>query len=329
MPDARRPVFIVTVDTEEEWDWHGDFPMPPFSTRNIQRIPVFQQLCESIGISPTYFVDYAVVDEPHNREILQHYFNKGECDIGAHLHPWCTPPVTEEIGEHNSHALNLDIELFRAKMITLTERLMDCFNTHPLSFRSGRWGLDGRLLSVLADLGYQVDSSVRPFFRDTCFSYNCAPTRPYRPSFNDILCEDSSQRRIIEIPVSSGFNHAPFEWLNRLHDVLSRPPYRRFRLIGLLWSLGLMRKIAITPEGHNAKDLCRCIDMCVKRGDGVINLFLHSSDLLPGSTDYVRDQTEEAAFYKTIEQCVEHARVAHDAVFLTMREAHEYFRYTV
>jgi hypothetical protein len=105
MPDDHRPVFIVTVDTEEEWDWHGDFPLPPFSTRNIQRIPVFQQLCESIGISPTYFVDYAVVDEPHNREILQRYFNKGECDIGAHLHPWCTPPVTEEICEHNSHAL--------------------------------------------------------------------------------------------------------------------------------------------------------------------------------------------------------------------------------
>jgi len=263
MGDVNRPVFILTVDTEEEWDWSGPFPTPPFSTKNIERIPVFQDFCRSLNIAPTYFVDYAVVDQPDNRELLRHYFSRDECDIGAHLHPWCNPPIAEEISAHNSHALNLDVELFREKMSRLTERLTEAFGKHPLSFRVGRWGLDGRLLKELADLGYQVDSSVRPFYHDSCFSYHGAPTRPYRPSFSDILSEDKEQQDIIEIPTSSGFNHMPFEWLDKWHTRLSRSPVKRLRLIGVLWHLRAMRKITLTPEGHESKDLCKCMDMCV------------------------------------------------------------------
>lgn len=321
--NVSRPIFILTVDTEEEWDWGGSFPAPPFSTENIKYIPKFQEFCKSLNVFPTYFVDYAVVDNISNREILSHYFANGECDIGAHLHPWCTPPISEQISEHNSHALNLTIDLFEQKMISLTELMKESFNIHPFSFRSGRWGLNGQMLKVLAKLGYQVDSSVRPYYRDSCFDYHHAPTRPYWPSYNDIQVPDNSQKEILEIPTSSGFNHRWFEQMDSIHTLLSQSPVNKLRIIGILWKLGLMRKITVTPEGTTLKDLCRCIDMCVRRGDPVINLFFHSSDLMPGNTHYVKNADDLAAFYQTIECSLRHARSAHNAEFLTVRQAHE------
>lgn len=113
---AGGPLLLVTVDAEEEWDWTSEFPIAPFSTKNIQRLPDFQRLCSDIGLRPTYFVDQAVVDEPVNREIIGHYLGRDECDVGAQLHPWCTPPVEESLSEANSHSINLPGALVESKI---------------------------------------------------------------------------------------------------------------------------------------------------------------------------------------------------------------------
>lgn len=322
LDEEHRPLFILTVDTEEEWDWGGPFPEPPCSTRNIDELPKFQELCQSIGVCPTYFIDYAVVEVAQHRDTIKHFFDRNECDIGAHLHPWCTPPITEKTSPHTSHAVNIDLNLFRAKMENLTDLLSDAFGTHPYSFRSGRWGINGAMLKVLAELGYGVDSSVRPYHEEPgSFDYNSAQTRPYFPSFSNALLTDHNQRSLLEIPTSSGFNHANFESLNRLQQKLSKEPIRKLRLIGILWKLGLMRKITLTPEDSNANDLKRCIDMCVKRGDGVINIFLHSSNFLPGSTPYVRSGSDLDRMFNSIATCAEHAKEKYNAKFVTVREA--------
>jgi len=318
-----KPIFLVTVDTEEEWDWSGNFPSAPFSTENIQHVPKFQAFCKSIGVAPTYFVDYAVADKQENVEILNHFFKLEECDIGAHLHPWCTPPVDEQISEYNSHAVNLSIDLYAKKMAALTDLLQRSFNAHPLSFRSGRWGINGAMMKVLAEQGYRVDSSVRPFYSEPYFSYHSAPTQPYWPAFDNVLAEDETQRDILEIPTTSGFNFPWFEKMDFVHSLLSKKPINKLRMIGILSRLGLMRKITVTPEDTSSRDLCRCIDMCVRRGDRLISLFFHSSDLMPGNTAYVQNESDEAEFYNKIQQTVQHARTAYDAEFLTVRQTYE------
>jgi len=88
----RRPMFLLTVDTEEEWDWSADLPKYPFSTNNIEQVPEFQNFCTNLGVKPTYFVDYAVADHKEHVQLLNEYFRKDECDYGAHLHPWTNPP---------------------------------------------------------------------------------------------------------------------------------------------------------------------------------------------------------------------------------------------
>ena len=228
--------------------------------------------------------------------------------------------MEEDIDERNSHAVNLDPDLFARKIATLTERLELAFDCHPYSYRAGRWGVSGEHLQVLSDAGYRVDSSVRPFYADRDFSYATAPTSPYWPSFASVVERDDAQNGILEIPVSGGFDRPSFETLDRLHSMLSSAPLNRLRLIGVLWRLRLLRKITVTPEGYASRDICRCIDAIVARGDRVINLFFHSSDLLPGCTPYVRDGDERARFLDCLGRVIDHVRERHGADFVTMRE---------
>jgi len=272
-------------------------------------------------VCPTYFIDYAVADNDENGSILCRFHDDANCDLDERFHRWCTPPVNETINARYSHAINLPIEAFRQKMTTLTQKLEEAFGVHPFSFRSGRWGINGSMLKVLAELGYRVDSSVRPFYNDDCFSYQEALTRPYWPSLSDCLKEDHEQRQILEIPASSGFNFSQFEQLNRIHGALSKPPLNSLRLIGVLWAIGAMRKITVTPEGQSAEDICRCMKNCVRRGDSVINMFFHSSDLLPGCTDYVKDDYGKTRFFDTIETCVNYATRELNAENMNMRQA--------
>lgn len=319
-----KTLFVLTVDTEEEWDWFGELPRSPFSTENIKQIPEFQGICNSMGLSPTYLLDYAVIDNPINVDIFRHYLDEGLCDIGAHLHPWCTPPVIEEINAANSHAINLPLELFESKMRNLTDRLECELGRHPFSFRAGRWGMNGQQLKVLASLGYRVDTSVKPFFTDTYFSYSEAITRPYWPSFDQFLTNDPSQNSILEIPASGGFTHPAFELQEKIYKFLSRSPQNRLRGIGILWKLNLMRKVSISPEGQEISNICRCIDACIKRKDPVINMYLHSSDLLPGcGTPYVKNNDDKSQFLDCLRKTIEYVKVRHDVVFTTLREVPE------
>ena len=67
-------LFVLTIDTEEEWHWDGAFPQHNCQVKNIQRIPEFQQFCESLGIRPTYFVDYAVADNQQAVDAIEGLF---------------------------------------------------------------------------------------------------------------------------------------------------------------------------------------------------------------------------------------------------------------
>ena len=318
IPD--KPQFILTVDTEEEWDWDGEFPRPPFSTENVKQIPEFQMLCDDLGIIPTYFIDYAVADMSEHASVLKRYFEANECDIGAHLHPWVNPPVVEEICESNSHSVNLPIALFEQKIGLLTEKIQSVFGEHPYSFRSGRWGINAQQLEVLHRQGYRVDSSIRPFYQHQYFSYKSAPNRPYWPSDSNFLMAGANNIGILEVPTTCGYNFSNFELLDKIHSKLCNPPINRLRLIGILSRAHLLREITITPEGYSAADICRCIDASIKRGDRIINMFFHSSNLLPGCTQYVQSETEKTRFLNVIARSVQHLRDRHHAQFTTMRK---------
>ena len=56
-------LFVLTIDTEEEWLWDEEFPQDDCSIQNVGRLPDFHKACVELGIRPTYFVDYAVAND--------------------------------------------------------------------------------------------------------------------------------------------------------------------------------------------------------------------------------------------------------------------------
>src|SRR3546814_16137557 len=56
----------------------------------------------------------------------------------------------------------------------------------------------------------------------------------------------------------------------------------------LIARLGLVQRIALTPEGIPAERACRAVDIAIDLGLPVTNFSFHSPPLPPGNTPYVR-----------------------------------------
>src|SRR3989344_3882509 len=150
---------IVTVDTEADDQWNQHVPL---SVENVYALPRFQALCEKHGVVPTYFVTYEVANDPRAVALLKGWQDAGKAEIGAHLHPWTTPPLAAEETNTRGFPSELPDETLRAKLSALTEKIQLSFGKRPTSYRAGRWGFDERQARLLKELGYIVDSSVTP-----------------------------------------------------------------------------------------------------------------------------------------------------------------------
>ncbi|MGH7411514.1 MAG: polysaccharide deacetylase family protein, partial [Candidatus Methylomirabilis sp.] len=129
---------VVTIDTEED-NW-GNFAASRSSLGNIERIPALQELFDHFAVTPTYLITYPVATDERAVSVLRAILQRGRCEIGAHCHPWNTPPLEEQASGPNSMLCNLPGDLQYAKMKSLHETIRRHFGVAPLSFRSGRFG---------------------------------------------------------------------------------------------------------------------------------------------------------------------------------------------
>lgn len=313
---------MVTVDTEEEGLWSGRFRKHGNTVRNIEAIPRFQQLCSAYDIRPTYLVDTPVVDDARAVGILSEIYRDDACEIGAHLHPWCAPPLVEEPDGRHSYMCNLPEHLQRLKLTRLTDSIEDAFGRRPTSFRAGRYGLDIRGARVLAELGYVCDSSVINF---TDYSdrggpdFRNSPTQPYWVG-DEHLCRPVDRGVLLEVPVTVGFNRQRFSWAQRVVGAASGPLGRRLRLVGLLDRTGLIRRIKFSPEQSSAGRMNQLVDACLANGLPVMVMMLHSSSLVPGMTPYVPDTPALESFYARLKATFEYCRHVKSMTSRTLTE---------
>jgi hypothetical protein len=133
---------IVTIDTEADNQWdHGC----PLSTQNVEYWRPFQNLCERYGILPTYLITSEIATNPQAISFLRPLVEAGKAEVGAHLHPWTTPPFRDEPGLRFNDPLHafpseLPSDLLRDKLETLTNQIEVAFKRAPTSFRAGRFG---------------------------------------------------------------------------------------------------------------------------------------------------------------------------------------------
>ena len=139
------PLVLVIVDTEEEFDWAGEFSSANMSVESIKHQQRAQRILERHGVIPTYLVDYPVASQEDGYKPLREFLADGKCAVGAHLHPWVNPPFDEDLSRANSYPGNLPKRLEREKLRRLTAAIEENFHLGPTIYKAGHRDGDPRI----------------------------------------------------------------------------------------------------------------------------------------------------------------------------------------
>jgi hypothetical protein len=309
------PELLIVVDTEEEFDWRAPFSRAAIATRSIPAQARAHEIYNRFEIVPTYVVGYPVAADPVAVAFLRELKEEGKAEIGAHLHPWVTPPYAEEVNARNSYHCNLPPDLEQAKIAALTEKVGAAFGERPVIFKAGRYGFGSETGRMLADLGYRIDCSKMPY---TDLRPDGGPDHRGTPPDPHWLPEG-----LLEVPLSVGFIGAAAAAGPRLGGLFDAPAAERLRLPGLLSRSGLVARSRLTPEGVSADEQCRLLEALARRGRRVFTLAYHSPSLEPGHTPYVRDVAGLAQFLARIETVLTFFRDELGGRFTTLNRVYE------
>ncbi|MCC7400741.1 MAG: hypothetical protein IT214_04580 [Chitinophagaceae bacterium] len=298
---------LFTIDTEADNQWvHGC----ELSVKNIQAVPRLQNLCNKYKIKPTYLVTYEICTDDFSKEIFKEYIDSGRAEIGAHLHSWTTPPYLDIEGYrfndvHHSFLSEMPADIMREKIKNLTSRIEDSFEIKPLSFRSGRYGFNGEIAHALVDHSYLVDSSVTPF---TSWSRHTGlPGGKGGPDFIDKTPEPRyyhfENGSLMEIPATI---------LPTRYPLNSKPGFAKYyyRNVNRNILLKAVRKfwlkrqpVWLRPfEWTNIEVFEEIVNEAEKLKLPYIVMWLHSSELMPGTSIYWRDENAINRLFRLLEQ---------------------------
>jgi polysaccharide deacetylase family protein (PEP-CTERM system associated) len=161
-------------------------------------------LLDRYQIKASFFIVGEVAEQ--NPGLVQSIFQKGH-EIGCHTF---SHTLVWELGES---LFRQELEHFQSVM----ERILG--KVKIKGFRAPCFSIDNRnkwALRILADFGYQYDSSIFPLKINPLYGISGAPIRPYRISFEDVRYEDAQSPLIefpfcplrvwkLKIPISGGF----------------------------------------------------------------------------------------------------------------------------
>ncbi|WP_340586520.1 polysaccharide deacetylase family protein [Erythrobacter alti] len=278
----RIPRFLLTVDTEEEFDWDKPLTRDTHGTDHVGRLAKFQEFCERQKVVPVYLVDWPIANARLAAEILGEPLANGRAEIGVQLHPWVNPPFDEEVTQENSFAGNLPRELEATKFGKLRETIEKNFGVAPLIYRAGRYGAGPYTAEILAEHGLAMDSSVRPKFDYSAAGGPDYREHPIRPYWVD------DEHTLLELPLTTTFWGMLRKQGAYIYPRLWRTPAVR----GVLARLGLLERVPLTPEGVSVDEAIRGIDIALDEGVPLLNFSFHSPSLRPGNTPYVRNEQD-------------------------------------
>lgn len=315
---------VVTIDLEEDnWGLHRS----AITVDNVRKITRLQNLFDRYGIKPTYLVTYQVALRGWAVDILAEILSINKCEIGAHLHPWNTPPMQENLDARHSMLINLAYESQVAKLITLADQIEKAFDIRPQSFRAGRWGLGPETIDALIACGYRIDSSVTPMIswenEGDGPVYRNVETDPYWFPTKNVRTQTS--HNILEVPVTIGFNRWPFKFWQKIYLGLQKDWLRFLHPIGILYHTGFLRRIWFSPEMNSAKDMITLSNIMINHGKYILNLTFHSNTLLPGESPFVKNKKELEQFYIKLEKVLEYLTSSTNLKSLTLSEVWHLF----
>lgn len=286
LPDSARPVLLVVVDTEEEFDWNADFDREATAITALQEIGRAQALFDRFGIRPTYAIDYPIASRAAEAAMLKEYRDQGRAEIGIQMHPWVNPPFDEIPTAANSYQGNLQPELERAKLKILIDTVRENFGIEPQIHKAGRYGFGRNTAQILSEFGIRFDLSLCPAFD---FSNDGGPD--YTTATAD-LYRFGADNSLLGIPTTAGFVGHLGPVGSKLYPLLYDGGMARARLRSVLAQFGALERMRLSPEGHtytNNKKLTRAL---LAQGIRVFTFSFHSPSLKPGCTPYVQTQKD-------------------------------------
>lgn len=281
------PLLITLIDAEESFDWRRK----PFTRQSLDVSSMAAQqrshrVFERYAVKPTYMVDYPVACQENGAAPLRELLASGQCDIGAQLHAWVTPPFEEDLTVPNSYSGNLPLAMEYRKIRYLTEAIETTFGVAPRIFRSGRYGAGVRTGDILKHLGYLADSSVMPgwSFRDQGGpDFIGMTTNPYWID---------AAHTLLEIPGTSGSVGRWAEMSSALQRLHFSHLSERLYWPALSSRFGLMERIRLTPEGITIPEAKRLVRHMRNHGQSVFVLTYHTPSLQAGGSPYARTEQD-------------------------------------
>jgi hypothetical protein len=280
---------VVSLDVEADNQWeHGG----SLTTGNVESWEPFQELCERHGVMPTYLLTSEVVTDDCALGLLSEWHSRGVAEIGAHLHPWTTPPFADAPGLRFNDSLHafpceLSDDLLHEKVATLVGQIREAFGFLPTGFRAGRFGIDGRLARHLADLGFEVDSSVTPLVswrgnpgaRDGGPDFSSCSLAPFRIA-------GTGHPGLVEIPVTIMQTYRFFDRFPGLLRAYRSLPAEAVRKVAFRRRLQTQPMWLRPYPRYGARDLALVWQRAEETGAEVAVMMFHSSELMPGGSPY-------------------------------------------
>lgn len=277
-----RRSLIVTIDTEIDKDPHWNIASSGSFHSVLEGIPQrLTPLFETFGVRPTYFLSPEVIENERCVKVLGRLRN---VELATHLHPEFVEPE-RILFPHNmagkpTNAIQrqYSYEVERQKLANLTGLFSKNFGFQPTAFRAGRYGIGDRSLEFLAQLGYQVDSSVTPGL-----------TWDYKEGFLDF----------------SKWSHHP-QWISTPQGKILELPITILPSNGLallMHNLPLLRRAArfewLRPSWSSGRQMIRLL----QKGDfQICVLMFHNIEITAGASPYAQNERQARRILESLSE---------------------------
>ncbi len=267
---------VISVDVEEEGLFSGEYPRVPAGVANVAQLRRLEFIPREFGFPLTLLVTYPVARDLAACQVLAYWRDRYRAEIGAHLHPWNTPPFSDLPYPEPVRSAKLSRPLLKAKLAGLGAALKKNLGVSPVSFRMGRFDGSPQVLGLLPEFGFKVDSSMVPltqkmggpdFFLIPADPFCFRPGGPQGPP-------------LIEAPLTMVPVWAAAAGLvYRLSQSLPGSWGGRLRAGFTYWGAA-----GIQPAWYPAASMRWAVRLHRRRGGQVLTMFFHSSELMPGAT---------------------------------------------
>jgi hypothetical protein len=320
LPRDIDPILVVVIHTEEEFDWSKGFDRNATSVAHMQHIHRAQTLFDEFAITPTYVVDYPIASQELSVCTLKALSDSGRALIGAHLHPWVSPPFEEEVCVHNSYPGNLPREMEYRKLSALSEQISASFGYRPTVYLAGRYGFGPNTAGILEELGFSVDVSPAPpidFGADGGPDYSGYSSHPYW---------FGNDKALLGLPGTGAYVGSMRMAQHRFYSLATNRRLRWAHLPGILSRLGILERIRLSPEGYTQTELRRLTAALLRRGLRIFVFSFHSPSVDPGHTSYVRNEVQLDHFLDNCRSYFSYFRDELKGTSMTPLELKDYLR---